>query len=385
MVGITAFSLPTPDFGPAVLAMPLTALALLHTWRAVAEGRRRHWLALGVDVGLLLLTTYAGFILTAVIIGFIASTARGRAAVGNVDAWAAGMIVVLIVFPHLIWVETSGTATLPSFAGHLLGHDGIVAGWLKLIALLLAAHALMLVLLVVAGGVRAPAKETAPVFERPPPDPLAKTFVYTFALVPAAVATLIAALIGQPYPVGGTGSVVVLSGLAVVVAAGDVIRLHRERFVGVAWLTLLLAPAVAVIAGTALMPPVLAVDLEVEQPVSAMAQFFTDSFRRRTGRPLEIVVGDPRLAGTIALASPDRPSLFVAATPELTPWLSEDDIRRKGAVLVWPVTDNAGLPPDAIKARFPGIVPELPRAFERPLPGRLALLRIGWAMIRPAQ
>jgi 4-amino-4-deoxy-L-arabinose transferase-like glycosyltransferase len=383
MVGIVAFSMPTPEFGPAVLAMPLTALGLLHAWRAVAEGRRRHWLALGVDLGLLLLTTYAGLILIALIIGFIAATPRGRAAVGNVDAWAAGMIVVLIVFPHLIWAESSGTVTLPSLAGHPFGLDGPLVGWLKLVAVVLAAHALMLVLLVVAGGVHAPDK-TVPVFERSPPDPLAKTFVYTFALAPVSVATLIAALFGQPAPVGGTGSVIVLSGLAVVLAAGDVIRLHRERFVGVAWLALLLAPAVVVMAGATLLPALLAVDLEIGQPVSAMGQFFTDSFRRRTGKPLEIVVGDPRLAGAIALASPDRPSLFVAASPELTPWVSEADIRRKGAVLVWPATDSAGLPPDAIKARFPGIVPELPRAFDRPVQGRLPLLRVGWAVIRPS-
>ena len=28
---------PTPDFGPAILAMPLTAFALVNLWRAVGE------------------------------------------------------------------------------------------------------------------------------------------------------------------------------------------------------------------------------------------------------------------------------------------------------------------------------------------------------------
>ena len=40
MVGIAAFTVPSPDFGPAVLAAPLWALALLHYWRAVGEGQR---------------------------------------------------------------------------------------------------------------------------------------------------------------------------------------------------------------------------------------------------------------------------------------------------------------------------------------------------------
>jgi hypothetical protein len=51
--------------------------------------------------------------------------------------------------------------------------------------------------------------------------------------------------------------------------------------------------------------------------------------------------------------------------------------------VVWPTTDTAGTPPPAIKERFPDLVPEVPRAFERSVQGRLPLMRIGWALIRP--
>jgi len=51
--------------------------------------------------------------------------------------------------------------------------------------------------------------------------------------------------------------------------------------------------------------------------------------------------------------------------------------------VVWPTTDTAGTPPAAITQDFPDIVPEVPRAFERAVQGRLPLLRIGWALIRP--
>ena len=84
-----------------------------------------------------------------------------------------------------------------------------------------------------------------------------------------------------------------------------------------------------------------------------------------------------------ALASPSRPSLFLAAEPTRSPWVTLNDIQTKGAVLVWPTTDTAGTPPAVIRARFPDLVPELPRAFERPITGQLGLLRIGWAVIRP--
>src|SRR5580658_9337891 len=80
MVGISAFTAPTPNFGPAVLAMPLTAFALLNLWRAVGEHRRASWFLLALDLGLLLLTTYAGLVLMATIVVFLVVTRRGRRA-----------------------------------------------------------------------------------------------------------------------------------------------------------------------------------------------------------------------------------------------------------------------------------------------------------------
>ena len=51
--------------------------------------------------------------------------------------------------------------------------------------------------------------------------------------------------------------------------------------------------------------------------------------------------------------------------------------------MLWPTNDTAGTPPPDIKARFADLVPEVPHTFERPVQGRLPLLRIGWAVIRP--
>jgi hypothetical protein len=112
-----------------------------------------------------------------------------------------------------------------------------------------------------------------------------------------------------------------------------------------------------------------------------MARFFPGFAPHRV--PVPIVTGDPRTAALVALGAPSRPSLFLPATPARSPWVTLDDIKTKGAILVWPTTDTAGTPPAVIRARFPDLVPEVPRAFDRPVAGQLGLLRIGWAMIRP--
>ena len=384
MAGISAFTVPTLEFGPAVLAIPLTALALLFVYRALADNARADWLALGLVLGLLLLTTEAGLILVGLIVLFVAATARGRSRLRSVGPWAAVAVVIAVNAPYLYWLQRSGVGLLahPGVLPSLIVSEKRLMAWANLLLLLLFSHAGLVVLTLVAGGLFAGARATAPAVEREPIEPFAKSFVYFFALAPAFVATLLAVLFERRSPIGGAGPLVVLSGLVIVVAAGDIIRLYRQRISALVWLGLLVVPPMVIVAATVTLPWTAAVDLEVSKPANAMGQFFTETFRRRTGKPLAIVIGDARTAGLVAFTSPDRPSLYVDGSPERAPWLSDAAVAEKGAVVTWAATDNADAPA-ALKARFPDMVPEVPHSFDRSVQGRLPLLRIGWAVIRP--
>jgi 4-amino-4-deoxy-L-arabinose transferase-like glycosyltransferase len=384
MAGISVFTVPTIEFSQSVLAMPLTALTLLFGYRALADNRRGDWFATGIMLGSLLLTTYAGLLLLALFVIFVVATVQGRRSLRSLGPWAAAIVLVVVASPHLWWLWRAGLNPLPGFEAlpGLLGGEKRLLAWGNLLLLLLFSHAGLVVLAMVAGGVLAGKNTPVPAVERVPAERFAKIFVYFFALAPALIATLLAVLMNRRAPVGGAAPLVVLSGLAVIVAAGDTIRLYRQRISAFVWLGLLVVPPAVIVAATVTLPWTAAVDLEVSKPASAMGQFFTDTFRRRTGRPLAIVVGDVRTAGLVALASADRPSLYIDGSPALSPWLSDNAVREKGAILVWPATDGSG-PPPALKERFPDMVPEVPRSFDRSVQGRLPLLRIGWAMIRP--
>src|SRR5215471_5502566 len=56
---VTAFGSRTLQFGPAVLARPLWALLLLHSFELIGRRRRNVWFAWSIEAGLLLLTTPA--------------------------------------------------------------------------------------------------------------------------------------------------------------------------------------------------------------------------------------------------------------------------------------------------------------------------------------
>jgi len=384
MVGISTFTVPTPDFGPVILTMALWSLILLHYWRAVSEGRRGYWVALAVEIGLLFLTTYAGLLLLGVLALFTAASPRARAAMRSTDPWLASLVALVVLFPHLLWLSETGEGLMTRLL-RLRTRESMVDNfnaWLRQLAFILAAHVGLVALVSAVVGLPWARRTPSPVIVREPITPFARQFALYFAIVPALAATIVAVLAGWPTPVGGIPPLVVLSGLAVVVAAGNDIELSHQTVVIGAWFGLLLLPPVlAVLAVFSL--PWFGIDLNVNKPAQDIARFFSDSFQRRTGVPLQVVAGDPRSAALIAFGAPSRPSLFLDATPERTPWVTFEDVRTKGAVVIWPTTDTAGTPPPAIKERFPDLVPDATRVFERPVAGRLPALRYGWAVIRP--
>jgi hypothetical protein len=172
-----------------------------------------------------------------------------------------------------------------------------------------------------------------------------------------------------------------MSGLAAVVATGDLIYLRRQRLLRTVWAAAVVAPALVAIAGTLFLPWTNGTEVATSLPATAIGQFFDDSYERRTNQRLRAVTGDPQLAGLIAMNS-RRPHLLLDAAPR-TSWLSVAKFNETGGVVVWRAADTAGTPPPDIAQRFPGLVPEVPHAFEWLVNGRQPLLRIGWAIVRP--
>jgi hypothetical protein len=252
--------------------------------------------------------------------------------------------------------------------------------WLCFVLVL--THLGLALLVTLASGWPRHPRERAPEIDRNPVEPFARIFIYVFALVPALIAIAVAFGSGRLGPLDRVAPLVVLSGLAVLVAAGDKVFLYRERLVSSAWFGLLVAPPVLVVVALAILPWTLGVDLGIAQPANVEGRFFADIYQRRTGKPLAYVTGDPRLAPLVALAAPSRPHVYFAWAPERSPWTSSTDLLVQGGILVWPATDNSGTPPATLKAQFPEMVQEVPRSFPRTVQGMLPLIKLGWAVFR---
>jgi len=379
---VTAFSSPTLEFGPTVLARPLWMLLLLHSWQLIGQGRRNVWFAWSIDAGLLLLATPAAIGLLLLVAGFALATKEGRVALRSFDPLFALLVVVVLALPYLVWLIRADIIGLPHVPallqtiGARLSHGGALFG-----RLLLAMSAVALLIAINSGWLTR-SKEDAPVIFRPPAGPLASNFVYFFAIAPAIGGSLISGLFDLDQVAGGAGISLLMSGLAVIVVSGDLIELRQQHILRAIWSGAIIAPLIAVLAGTIFLPWTTGTEVATSLPARSIGRFFGDNFQRRTHQPLRAVTGDEQLAGLIAL-DPSRPHVFFDATPKRTPWLTREKFNQTGGVVVWRASDTVGTPPPDIIKHFPGLVPEVPQTFDRLVNGRAPILRIGWAIVRP--
>src|SRR3979490_565847 len=168
---VVTFSSPGVEFGPLVLARPLWALLLLHSWQLIGQGRRNAWFAWSIEAGLLLLTTSAAFGLLLLVTGFALATVRARGTLTSFDPLFALLVIVVLVLPYLVWLIRADTLTLPQWPAIAdLGDRAL--HWVELLGGLLLAISGIVLLVVINSGWLGRNPEDATIIVRPPVDPL---------------------------------------------------------------------------------------------------------------------------------------------------------------------------------------------------------------------
>src|SRR6185295_18261489 len=109
-----------------------------------------------------------------------------------------------LALPYLIWLIRADAIGLPSWpALDLLGLRAL--HWGSLLGGLLLAMSAVIILVILNSRLLGRGSEEVPIIYRPPVDPLARQFVYCFALAPAIAGSLIAGLFNLDAVSGGTG------------------------------------------------------------------------------------------------------------------------------------------------------------------------------------
>jgi len=386
MVGVHPVAFPVGAFDSDLVQMPLVALAVLAWWFAVVERNRFAWIVLGLTCGALAYAGVQGLFVLAALLLLMAATPTGRAALADnreqIFAVSGLFIFTLLLTPRMIWLQNHGFAgamqnyDLPS--GEIARVDTLGAG-----ATVLLGHIGLLLMVALASRFFAKDQDIAPVFMRPALAPFGKLVAIVLAFTPPLLALAVAFLFGGRFPAVAAAPLVLYSGLLVVVLTGEALRVHRQRMVAVAGLTLLFLPPALELAIAYASPFFGDAGRSTNWPAREAARYVTDVYRTRTGKPLEYLAGEDVMASSIALLSRDRPHVFIDANTAVAPWVDRAKMESNGGVVVWRIRGANAAPPQALAASLPPIVAESPLTLRWVRSGNLDFVRLGWAIVAP--
>ena len=245
----------------------------------------------------------------------------------SLDPLYALLVIVVLALPYLIWLIRADALAMPPWpaiadlGARALHWGGLLGG------LLLAMSGIVLLVVLNSGWFARNAGGGADHLSAAGRSAGARFRLFLRHRARRSAGSLIAGLFNLDRVVGGAGVALLMSGLAVIVATGDLVYLRRQQLLRTVWAAAVVAPALAAIATTLFLPWTGSTEVPTSLPARAIAHFFGDSFERRTNQRLRAVAGDPQLASLIALDT-GRPHLLLDATPERTPWLIDGEIQR---------------------------------------------------------
>jgi 4-amino-4-deoxy-L-arabinose transferase-like glycosyltransferase len=378
--GLHFFNFSVVKFAHDQMQLPFWALTGLFLWRAFANDRKRDWILAGACLALCFWSKYAAFALAGTLALFMLIDPQARRKIVTPGPWLMAMAFFLVIAPNLNWLIETGFLPMryvdarAKLAVHWyqfitfplrwsLGQLGFLLPTLGLIALV---------------AWRAPPARTA--------DNFARRYVTTLALGPFAITTLVALLLGRlpvamwGYPLWSFAPLALLLWFGV---ATDTQRL--ARFAG-AFLAVFAAFPLAYAATEGLEPLVRDRPKATQFPGRALAETVTQRWREKFNTALSYVGGGEFATNNIAVYSPDRPRVVVHADPAKSPWIDRDDLRRRGAVLVW---EDGQVAPEMLaqlRSDYPGLSVQEPIVLPRQVfvsRGKVHPVRVHYALVPP--
>jgi hypothetical protein len=330
--GVHYYNFSVVKFAHDQMQLPFWALTGLFLYRALTRGRIFDWLLAGAALALCFWSKYAAFALAGSLAIFLLADPVARRTLATPGPWLMALAFLVVIAPNLWWLVDTGFLPLRyvDARARLATHwHHVVTFPLQWTAsqLFFLLPAIALMALAYAGGPRGAYADERMAF--------ARRTITMLALGPFAVTTLVALVLGR-LPVAMWGYPLwSFAPLAVLLWLGPVTDPARLKRFAAGFIALFIAMPV-VYAAVELGEPLLRDRPKATQfPGRLLAETVTRAWREKFGTPLTYVGGGEFATNNVAVYSPDRPHVIVHADPGLSPWVDRDDLKKRGAVLVW--------------------------------------------------
>ena len=360
--GIHFFNFSVPKFAHDQMQLPFWAMTGLFLYRAFVQDRKRYWLLAGASLALCFWSKYAAFALAGSIGLFMLFDPVARRKLVTPGPWLLALAFLIVIAPNLNWLIETGFMPLR----YVDARAKIATHWYHVFTyplqwtasqLFFIAPAIGLMALALIGARPQPATDDNAAF--------ARRYLAMLALGPFLVTTA-AALFAARLPVAMWGYPLwSFAPLAAIAWFGPVAAERSVRRFAAGFLVVFLAMPIAYVAVEALEPALRDRAKATQFPGKQLADEITARWRARFSTPLPFVGGGEFATNNIAVYSPDKPTVIVHADPSLSPWVNRDDLRKRGAVIVWEDGQLDAAAMAQLRRDYPGLDVQQPLSLPR--------------------
>lgn len=376
--GLHYFNYTAPKFNHDVIELPVWALAGVSFHAALRRGRMRHWILLGLALGLALWAKYFVVMLAAPMALFLLIDRDARKALATPGPYVAAALALAVAAPHLAWLVQNDFLPFSYAAARATPPSGALDHLLRPLLFLGGQIGWAIPAGLIALELFHPPRDTPPARV----DPFDRRIVAWLAFGPAALLIVASAITGRTLIAMWGYPLWLFAGLWIVIASGAVIARDRAARVVTVWSMIAALYVVALIADYTVLP---FLDNRYRAslfPGTQLAREVSTRFRTATGAPLTYTVATMWLGGNVSRYTPERPRTLIDGRPERAPWIDLADLKRRGAAVIWTDGDPSQVP-EAYREIAPGAVPQAP--LDLPMRWGLGTVRFGWAILPPAR
>ena len=318
------YSTQSVEFNHNIIQMPLWAAMMLTLFHATQKTphNRWWWLLLGVLAGVAFYAKYAVGILYVTITLWIVHDKTMRHYLTTIYPYLTALITFIITFPLLAWLLDNWMLTFDYAQARAQSRFDKILFFLPAQVL---NHAALLIVVWLAGGLHKDIKLPSPHGD----------FIVFFALGPVCLTFILALLLGQGAMTKWAIPMTILWGVLVV---GALSHRWRDEVLGKiilygAIVVMLLPIGYGVARATS--PALLGKVSKIHAPAHTITQHLERQWDDATHDAPLAIVGGGWEAMMVAFHNTDKPSFWGGLNQETAPWITDDMVRQKGALLIW--------------------------------------------------
>ncbi len=351
-------------FNHDVIQLPFWALAGMAFHRALRGGGLRHWLLLGLAVGMSLWAKYFVVVLAVPLALFTLLDRDARRCWATPGPYVAAAVALVVMAPHLVWLVKNDFLPFAYAEHRALPSRGLIDHvWhplqfaLSQIFFLVPSLLIALPLFWPRRANEAPVAFAADAYDR--------RIVTLLAFGPIATVLAMSALSGRGTVAMWGYPLWLFLGVFITMESRRALTDTRVARMLATWAIVFAGLTVAFIANYAVVPLYDHRYRAVFYPGEDLARELSQRYRAITGQRIVYVIGTMWDGGNVGHYARSHPRVLIDGKPERAPWIDLNDLHARGAVVLWtdsdprvmPVqyrnlaADAAIQPPFALKAR----------------------------------